>query len=530
MQVGTHTPLIGATDAAAAQPASQQGGQDASFEAVMSDKAQTDTHADGTLPEGAEGGVLVSPLNTMSSAPPIRDSRFAAPSKARLPLGSKDVTGSLGTTFNEGAPTKESETLTSQSEVPAKNNPALTALVPPKVAMQSIPQHSSDPQNNTLSDGAGGGGAMTPSVDGHENSSLMTGGNAQSAKVQGAVSQIKSQALTGADPRPLAKTQMGTPAGADQVVVMSPSVEKGPLAGMPKQSTAVAGAANPDDLTSKGALEKHSTANPAMTPDPELGGKPLANTAAAPHLMAKALGQGDVTERPDKAIRHDARAEAADSLQTSVMVSHNNETATKTYFSNDLGTSITSKLALLQDASLQNSAPTPLDTIVSEQVFDLAMSDARAAETLTGRAEVSAHIRTELPRHVALQLADVAKTMPDRPVELTLSPEELGRLRLTFTGDLSAMTVSVNVERPETLDLMRRHIDMLAQEMRDIGYGEVTFSFEQSGAETGGQSADADSTDGGENPNSNPTGTSPDINPAPVRLSVTGASGVDIRL
>ncbi len=41
-------------------------------------------------------------------------------------------------------------------------------------------------------------------------------------------------------------------------------------------------------------------------------------------------------------------------------------------------------------------------------------------------------------------------------------------------------------DRPETLELMRRHIDILAQEFRDIGYGSAEFSFGQGGQRPGG--------------------------------------------
>ncbi|WP_175502298.1 flagellar hook-length control protein FliK [Aliiroseovarius crassostreae] len=187
------------------------------------------------------------------------------------------------------------------------------------------------------------------------------------------------------------------------------------------------------------------------------------------------------------------------------------------------------QLNVLQESSMR----LPSGNFELDQLFatssEVGIAEGRMVETLSSRAELSAQMRTELPRHVALQLADVARKMPDRPVELTLSPEELGKLRLTFSGDLSAMTIAVNVERPETLDLMRRHIDLLAQEMRDIGYGEVTFSFTQSGAggKDGGQSSSdhapsssGDATDNGHVPDK----------AEPVLLNVMARSGIDIRL
>jgi hypothetical protein len=83
------------------------------------------------------------------------------------------------------------------------------------------------------------------------------------------------------------------------------------------------------------------------------------------------------------------------------------------------------------------------------------------------------------------QVVEAVQTLPARPVEISLSPEELGRVRLSVaTGD-SGLVVQVMAERGETLELLRRHIQELAQEVRALGYGSVAFSF--SGF---GQSAD----------------------------------------
>ena len=41
------------------------------------------------------------------------------------------------------------------------------------------------------------------------------------------------------------------------------------------------------------------------------------------------------------------------------------------------------------------------------------------------------------------------------------------------------ITMTVLAERSETLDLMRRHSDQLAQELRQLGYGTINFSFGQ---------------------------------------------------
>ncbi|MFY0635619.1 MAG: flagellar hook-length control protein FliK [Vannielia sp.] len=82
-----------------------------------------------------------------------------------------------------------------------------------------------------------------------------------------------------------------------------------------------------------------------------------------------------------------------------------------------------------------------------------------------------------VPQRVATQVAEVFRPLPDGPVELRLHPEELGRLKLSFTSGEAGLHVVVAAERPETLDMMRRNIDLLAQEMRRLGHEGAQFSF-----------------------------------------------------
>lgn len=84
--------------------------------------------------------------------------------------------------------------------------------------------------------------------------------------------------------------------------------------------------------------------------------------------------------------------------------------------------------------------------------------------------------------HVLRQLHEAVARAPDGPVEVALSPEELGRVRMTLHPVEHGITVTVQAERPETLDLMRRNIEMLARDFRALGYADVSFSF---GAESG---------------------------------------------
>lgn len=85
--------------------------------------------------------------------------------------------------------------------------------------------------------------------------------------------------------------------------------------------------------------------------------------------------------------------------------------------------------------------------------------------------------RPEVPRHIASQIASAASAQSNGQVELRLNPEELGRVRLTMTPRDSSMLVSIIAERGETLDLMRRHINLLAEEFQALGFSDLQFDF-----------------------------------------------------
>lgn len=77
------------------------------------------------------------------------------------------------------------------------------------------------------------------------------------------------------------------------------------------------------------------------------------------------------------------------------------------------------------------------------------------------------------------QLTAAVAHTDGRPIEVTLSPDELGKVRMTFAATDGALSLFLVADRPQTLDLMRRNIDQLAQEFRDLGYQNLNFSFAQ---------------------------------------------------
>ena len=128
----------------------------------------------------------------------------------------------------------------------------------------------------------------------------------------------------------------------------------------------------------------------------------------------------------------------------------------------------------------------------------------------------------DLPRLIARQLAEISQRMPDRPVEVALNPEELGRVRMSISTHESGITMALLVERPETLDLMRRHIDQLTQEFHALGFGNVRFLFSQN-SKSDGSSADPMKQD--------PSAHTEDLAAeAAIQLSLGPTVGLDMRL
>ncbi len=174
------------------------------------------------------------------------------------------------------------------------------------------------------------------------------------------------------------------------------------------------------------------------------------------------------------------------------------------------------------------------DTTPGSEVPQALGESSRPGRPSPGSAALqSAPSEPALARHISSQIAELARRPADAPVELTLSPEELGRVRLIMRMEHGSLNLSVVAERAETQDLLRRHIDMLAQELRQIGYRDVSFGFgtdggARHGAGLGGQNSatgDAVHSAGVHVP-----ADSDALLTAPERMPLPPTGRVDIRL
>ena len=131
--------------------------------------------------------------------------------------------------------------------------------------------------------------------------------------------------------------------------------------------------------------------------------------------------------------------------------------------------------------------------------------------------------RMDLAAHVARQIGDIAQHMPARPVEISLSPEELGRVRLSLSTHETGIVLNVLAERPETTDLLKRHIGLLGQQFQSLGFENIAFSFGQN-------QADGQTTPESADQRGDVAAAKADETPLRVTLTPAGSTGVDIRL
>jgi len=130
------------------------------------------------------------------------------------------------------------------------------------------------------------------------------------------------------------------------------------------------------------------------------------------------------------------------------------------------------------------------------------------------------------------QVAGALARRADGATELTLAPEELGRVRVTLQADehcADRVVVLLSFDRPETMDLFRRHADQLAAALQAAGYSEASISFAQGGSEGDGSERmphmAAERQD-------NPAGLPAKPEPAPETspLARAGGTSLDLRL
>lgn len=110
------------------------------------------------------------------------------------------------------------------------------------------------------------------------------------------------------------------------------------------------------------------------------------------------------------------------------------------------------------------------------------------ASAPTGTGSAAALSALPVPQ-VAAQISAALSRLADGSTELALAPEELGKVRLKLKPDVAhpdRMVVMITFERPETLELFRKHAGDLADALRSAGYAGADIGFGQDGGTASG--------------------------------------------
>lgn len=161
------------------------------------------------------------------------------------------------------------------------------------------------------------------------------------------------------------------------------------------------------------------------------------------------------------------------------------------------------------------SVPADVDFTVSA----MATSESRASTGPTPVAPPTA------AQGAASQIARAAIDAGGLKTELVLDPKELGKVRLQMVSDDRAITLHLMAERPETLDLLRRNIETLEQEFRDLGFDDVTFTFGEQATSDGRGETSTDAA-----PPSNEVSGAPDAEVPQSAPRIVTNGQLDIRL
>ncbi|NBE07395.1 flagellar hook-length control protein FliK [Paragemmobacter ruber] len=130
-------------------------------------------------------------------------------------------------------------------------------------------------------------------------------------------------------------------------------------------------------------------------------------------------------------------------------------------------------------------------------------------------------------------IVETATAAQDGPVTVTLRPLELGTLRFEVSSRDQGIHLHLSVDQPATLDLLRRHSDLILQDLRQAGFVGVTLSYADGGAS--GQSSFGDTgreqAQHGQCPSAiAPQGPVPPIETASNTPPAVGAGTLNLRL
>ncbi len=180
----------------------------------------------------------------------------------------------------------------------------------------------------------------------------------------------------------------------------------------------------------------------------------------------------------------------------------------------------------------------PGDSAVPEAPADPALpprSDFAAPVPTRAESAIDARGPVATAHQIASQIAPRLAQPEPGGFDIALDPQELGKVRLTLLSQDGGSLLVVQAERPETLDLMRRHIAVLEQDLRAMGHDQLSLRFAGGGAQgqpggnpQGGMGGQAPGGAPSGQPSGPPQGQPADTPPPPARHAAR--DHLDLRL
>ena len=155
--------------------------------------------------------------------------------------------------------------------------------------------------------------------------------------------------------------------------------------------------------------------------------------------------------------------------------------------------------------------------------------DPRTASPSGAAGTTSPASGAETARGPALQIAETLRLGPGT-FDVTLHPEELGRLTVTVTAEDGKLTVLIAADRADTLDLLRRNADLLSTEAARSGFTDLDLSFSEHRQPPGDQSPAPADSQGSDAPEALAAGWPAAPLPGTATHMVPAAAGLDLRL
>lgn len=352
--------------------------------------------------------------------------------------------------------------------------------------IKSQPSRPEEPSNSNMKiDTSGQSTAASTSMNGSLNTNAETKVNAQ----QSSTSSSKNHISGSHENAPFATSTISQPAhiqsgiipalpvpGSENVSVESQNVAKWPKASesrmvdpvspathqshVPPSMLQAALRAGPDTqpIRTQAGISQIAPVQPSGNLAESKKGLPKVthtSETSIPNPVSQTPYQPDASAKPvEKALQFSTQAQPADAQQASSTPSADSiRSQTAPHSTQTIQTSVKTNIKIPSSISTENVGSLLLQGELQEVLSSDVPRLTPTASTLTSP------MRTDFKTHVIRQVVEVMAQAIHRPVEITLSPQELGRVRMSVHNDEGKITVNIIAERADTLDLMRRNID-----------------------------------------------------------------------